>query len=436
MVRRWCFAIALTGAMLGSLTADAAPRKLGVGGGPSAAAVSAALGSSLPAAEWSAETLTEGLQKDALPLDAAIARPKERTALGERARAAGARAHADAVVLVRVARLPKARRVTHVVVAATGTESTREVQVMLPLAASKGDGDKLVAALLPTLPATAASATPAAPALQPDAEPQLASPSPPSASPAPAPAAPRPADADMGATLPLAAQPGSVVRLALVSGVASRTFTYRDALSPGLRTYSLAAVPTLGGRLDVFPLARSRAGIFRGLGAYGDIAMALGLSSESTSKSGSSRWTRWDAGAHFLGAIGHARIGGAVGYGRETFGFDLAGVGTLPSTDYSFVRPALEGGFDVGRFAIDLSGAYLAVLDGGALAARARDTSVAGVEGRALVRYALGRHVDVSLGGVYTRFFYAFKPQPGDDFVSGGALDQVMRGELALAGRY
>jgi hypothetical protein len=242
-------------------------------------------------------------------------------------------------------------------------------------------------------------------------------------------------EADKGAITATEPEVSPIVRVAALGGIASRSFSYRDRISPFLRSYDLSAVPTAGGRIDVAPLARTHS-VLRGLAMYGDFAAALGLSSESKSTSGSSRWTRWDAGAHLLFSIGRARAGAAFGYGRETFGVDLAGVGTAPSVDYAFLRPALEGGLDLGRFAIDASGAYLAVLDGGALANSARGTSLAGVEGRAVLRYAVSRYIDVSIGAVYTRFFYTFKPEPGDPFVAGGALDQMMRGELALAGRY
>lgn len=448
----------LSGSLLSSTLAIAEPRRVAIAGAnPSSGALASALAESLAGDAWSAQTLVDALQPapGERPLDLAMARPKERAAVRERVRSAGASVQADAVVLVRMGRAGRARRVTLLIVDPGAVSDPREVQVVLPLAASASDGDKLAAALLPSLAAippkanananavAVASSSPGGP--QPLATgPAIAAPTrppaggasaePPKAPPTPPNAAP--VDADAGRTSPSTPERAPILRLALVGGVASRTFSYRDAMSPGLRTYSLAGVPTIGGRLDVFPLAHSQAGALRGLGMYGDFAAALGLSSESTTKSGSSRWTRWDAGARFQLPIGQARAGAAMGYGRESFGFDLTDVGTLPSTDYAFLRPAVEGGFDVGRFGVDASAAYLVVLAGGELADRARGTSVGGVEGRAQIRYALARHLDVSVAAAYTRFFYAFKPEPGDDFVSGGALDQMMRGELALAGRY
>ena len=46
---------------------------------------------------------------------------------------------------------------------------------------------------------------------------------------------------------------------------------------------------------------------------------------------------------------------------------------------------------------------------------------------------SLVRGWEARLVGDYERYFYSFKPEPGDEYVAGGALDQFYGGRLAVA---
>ena len=45
----------------------------------------------------------------------------------------------------------------------------------------------------------------------------------------------------------------------------------------------------------------------------------------------------------------------------------------------------------------------------------------------------VGSSVEVSLDVLYQRFFYNLAPVPGDPYVAGGALDQMITVSLGLA---
>ena len=356
-------------------------------------------------------------------------------------------AHADAVVLVRVSRTTQSRRVAMVVIDPTAASEPRDVLVILPAIASAADGGKLAGALLPVLAKLPVAApAPAAAASPPSSEPVAAAPSatPPKDPPSMALNLPTSEARDTASAAPRSDRDDDLVPLVRGSaavGVGSRSFSYHDRVSSSLKSYSLAGTPTLGGSLDVFPLARRRDAL-RGLGVYGDATVAIALSSQASggaaaTASGETSWTRWDVGARYVAPLGRrVKLGGTFGYARESFEMKLPVNSVVPSVAYSILRPALEGSVELGSLGVDVTGAYLVTLSGGDLESLGRATRIGGVEGRAVVRYAVGRHFGLSAGATYTRFFYSFAPLPGDSFVAGGALDQMMRGELALVGRY
>lgn len=347
-----------------------------------------------------------------------------------------------AVVTLGMEATSKGRRVT-ILVRTPDFSAYRDREVMLGKNLSHTDGKVLSEAVGPMLDAVTTRAPAPAPTPQAEA-------SPPAAPRAPAAAVPElvsspPADvAASSPPTPLEAQPEvPVVRLALAAGVATRSFTYRDGLSPNLRSYDLAGTPTLGFGAESFPLAgRAASSALGGLGVFGGATFAAGLSSAPGPDAAgeiSTRWSRWIAGVRALVPIagGRVRVGGSLAFGREVFAFGESALAQgAPAVAYAYLRPAIEARGRLGPVVLEADAAFLAPLGGGAFEDRARGASVAGVEGGAGARLALSRRLDVAVLGSYTRWFYAFSPEPGDVFVAGGAIDQSLRGALAVAGRY
>jgi hypothetical protein len=54
---------------------------------------------------------------------------------------------------------------------------------------------------------------------------------------------------------------------------------------------------------------------------------------------------------------------------------------------------------------------------------RFRDASVYAVDMGLTLALAMGLGFETRLGAEYTRYVSSFKPQPGDQYVAGGALD-------------
>jgi|GEM_PF-913861 len=453
-MRGWCFHLGLSMALLVPASAMAESRTVALASASKTAEpIVSGLSSTLRTDEWNARVVTGALPARARSLESSMSQPRERADVADRARAAGATVDADAVVLVRVVRTQHARRVTLLVVDTSGAAPPQEMQLALPPRATARDGEKVTAALQPLLAkvprraaSTAADPEPLVgddgPTLATGSDAAVATAQPPTAAAARETSSSHDAPASGVAsaerdtsTRPVASrEPAPFVRLAVVGGVASRSFSYNDQLSSALRSYDLGAVPTLGGRLEVYPFARSRAAA--GVGAYGSATTAVGLSSQSTRETASSQWLRGDVGVRALFPAGRVHVGGAFGYGHESFDVGLPGAGAVPNVSYSFLRPALEANVKLASITLGASAAYLVVLSGGEAAGRVRGASIGGVEARAYVGTPLGRYFEASLGAAYTRFFYSFDPNARDELVAGGALDQMMRGELALAGKY
>jgi hypothetical protein len=218
-------------------------------------------------------------------------------------------------------------------------------------------------------------------------------------------------------------------------GAASRHFSYVDRMTSSLRSYDLAATPfaSLGGEL--YPFARASVPVIRELGFVGGYGRAVGLSSTDT---GGSRvgttWQSFDVGLRERLLLDpRALIGFDVTYGANEFHFDQPSfAGSLPSTDYAFVRAGLDVRVSFGRLSLLGGGGYLDVLDAGGLGDLFPRKTVGGVDAFVGAAYAVTRHVELSVRVDYARFFYSFNPQPGDPSVAGGALDERARLSLGL----
>ena len=250
-----------------------------------------------------------------------------------------------------------------------------------------------------------------------------------------------PADADRGASREPASEAhagrkGDLlwIRAAIASG--SRNFSYVDRMTPTLRSYALFAAPMARVDAEVYPFARTALPGGMDFGITGDYARAFAVSSDDSSgTSVSSNWSLFDVGAHERFPLGRSwLLGLGAGYGEMTFLFDgaLATTAALPGVQYHLVRFGGDVRVALGSFSLYGYGSYLDVLSTGPVGAYFARATVGGLEGRLGLSHDLGHGFEVSFEVAYTRFFYAFNPQPGDAYVAGGALDQMTFASLGV----
>ncbi|MCA1665659.1 MAG: hypothetical protein LC659_15560, partial [Myxococcales bacterium] len=233
----------------------------------------------------------------------------------------------------------------------------------------------------------------------------------------------------------------SLFSIALDGGIGARRLQYNQPITQNLPSYSVAAVPWMGFRAAVHPFARTTIAFVRGLGAFGDFGHSL--YQQSVIAGGGPRvsasWMTYDVGLHERIRIGDSRfaptVGASLAYGRVAYNFEDGGqlISDTPSVDYRYLRPAVDGRVTFGRVALFVDGGYRAVLSAGYVGSRFSRAGVGGVDVAAGVSVALPHDLALRLTGQYLRFFYDFRPQPGDPYIAGGAVDEFAVGELALA---
>ena len=226
----------------------------------------------------------------------------------------------------------------------------------------------------------------------------------------------------------------AIVRASIAA--ASRDFAYVDRVTPSLRPYSLFAAPLASIDVEIYPLARARTPVLEGLGVTAGYARAFALSSADASCAAvTTSWGALDLGARERIRLGRAAIAALYGgYSAIDYRFDgaLGPNAALPSVAYRFARAGADLRVLLGATSIYAAGSYLAVTSTGLESLFPR-TTVGGVEARLGGARALAAGLELSIEIGYTRFYYAFHPEPGDAHVAGGALDQMARVGFAIA---
>jgi hypothetical protein len=224
-------------------------------------------------------------------------------------------------------------------------------------------------------------------------------------------------------------------------GLGSRHFAYTDALTKNLRPYDVDGAPLVMLAMSLHPFADTP--LLKDLGIFGDYTAAVGLGSATRNGSAvGTSWSRFDVGGHLRIRIGNPErpvmLGVSGAYGLELFRFtDATSIDPeLPSVSYGFVRAMLDTRIPIGPFAFTASAGYLHVVANGEVGLRVRGTRNDGIEASLGAALPFAHAFELRLSGSYTRFFYSFDPVPGDAYVAGGALDQYLTGQLALAWVY
>lgn len=231
------------------------------------------------------------------------------------------------------------------------------------------------------------------------------------------------------------------VAVLVAGGIASRHFTYRDAVGRRLAPYRLPVAPMASFGVEAYPAASSDVPVLRDLGLRGDFSRGFGF--DSNTPQGvtlQTSWTRFggELRERTLLAGPHAFELGVFA-GLDASYFTITSRRPVPALFPTARTVAVRLGFDAQlliawRLSLMLGGAYLIPTTAGEVYDHFRKPKLAGVDAD------FGAAIDVAPGfqarltGRYTRYFAAFKPALGDRFVAGGALDQQM--QFGLGARY
>jgi hypothetical protein len=231
-------------------------------------------------------------------------------------------------------------------------------------------------------------------------------------------------------------EPARIVELGVGVELAGRRFAYTDALTGNLRPYDLFPAALVGVTGELFPFARTH-GLARGLGLSFDYASALGLSSVLGDERITTRWNRLGLDVHarfWPNGTPGPRVGAALGFGWTRFDFDAARPlsESLPAVSYRYLRAGLETRLPAGPVSAMASLGYRGVLSGGATYDRFRAHTLAGVDASLGVALPLGRGFEAELAATYTRYFATFSPEPGDAYIAGGAIDELLGLRLSV----
>jgi hypothetical protein len=229
------------------------------------------------------------------------------------------------------------------------------------------------------------------------------------------------------------------VAVALSAGVAGRHFSYSDPIGNRLAPYTLGAAPMASFELEAYPAASSGIPVLRDLGFRGRVSRAFAF--DSNTPQGvtlETSWTRFGGELRqrlLLPSSHPLEIGVFAGADASYFGMNAKAAvpALLPASRNVALRFGFDGRLLLGwRLSLLLGGAYLAVTSRGEIYEHFRSPRVAGVDSDGGFVVALGSGLEARLTGRYTRYFAKFKPQLGNRYVAGGALDEQWQAGLGV----
>lgn len=217
----------------------------------------------------------------------------------------------------------------------------------------------------------------------------------------------------------------------------ARDFSYSDPITSNLRPYDIVGAPTIAASLEAFPLALTYVPIIRQLGITGLYARALGLTSSTEGgEAVSTTWDRLRVGLHQRMPLRPDLAVGVRGaFALSRFHFEDAPPTLepeLPDVTYKGYRFGIDGRLWLDPWVVTADVGYHLVSSGGAAADRHRDPKIHGFDAGFCVSRRLYEGLDGRFEASYERYAYAFEPVPGDAYVAGGALDQMLHVGLGV----
>jgi hypothetical protein len=238
-----------------------------------------------------------------------------------------------------------------------------------------------------------------------------------------------------------------------------RQLHYRDRVTnANLRPYDLPkgiplpVAPGLAASVEIFPLASSDWSAARdiGLSAHGGYNIASSKVGDVTSKT---HWFSWEVnlrGRLLFGPRETANVVGIeAGLGRQAFTLSAPGAvqDILPSVDYYYWRLGVDDRVPLGVASLIAGVAYRhlesrrapsgdTVLAAGLFGEHFPHASIAGLDGKLGVAVPLAPAIEARIILSYVRYWSSLHPQPGDQYVAGGALDQLINADLGIAASF
>jgi len=210
------------------------------------------------------------------------------------------------------------------------------------------------------------------------------------------------------------------------------------------KRFGTSGVFLVGGRAEVYPLARASGGVLRDLGLTGSYARAVsssGIASTdvNTNKSVETQWYRYSAGLRYrvLGRSGPFALGLDAGYERWVFDFDVPVVPTreVPTARYSLLEGGADARWSFGHFSVVVDATYMQPLSIAPLGDRRASPQAYGVRGGLGAGLKFGVF-EADLRGTFTLFRLQLDPVPGRSDGPGRVFDQYFGVRLAIGASF
>lgn len=219
-----------------------------------------------------------------------------------------------------------------------------------------------------------------------------------------------------------------------------RTLSYTDALS-GQVPYKSGPFSVMHTSVIWYPGAHLEHGLLRYLGLAASFDCGLGM--KSTDLSGAAdfptKYLAYSAGLHALIPTNRSEsfsLGPQIVYGGSNFkvGDDasLQARSEIPASTYQMIAAGLVAQLRLDRVLARAQLSYLGMLDTGGFKGLYPNSSANGLRMGVNIGYAFAEHWDINAGLDYTRVGFSLKPEPGDPWIAGGALDQYVSALLNL----
>lgn len=216
-----------------------------------------------------------------------------------------------------------------------------------------------------------------------------------------------------------------------------RSFAYSDPITSTLGDYQLSGVPMFDLNLGYYPARAFTDGWASWLGLDATAQLAIGSSSvDSAGNKYKSRYDAYRVGVRGRVPVSKHFISAFSGYAMSRFTTTAENeevVPPTPNTDYRMIRSGAGTELTLPHaILLGMDLAWLHMLSVGEVGSWFPRTTAGGVEFALFATYPLSQHFFARLTGAYTRHFFDFNSQPGDERAAGGATDQYLTASLSI----
>lgn len=231
----------------------------------------------------------------------------------------------------------------------------------------------------------------------------------------------------------------TLVAVSLAAGVANRHFRYSDPVGDELPEYRLPVAPMASVGVEAYPAASTRLPFLRDLGLRGHVSRGFAFDSDTPQGvSIETSWTRFGGELRWRLLLPSAHpfeLGVMAGADASYFGMTAKGdvPALLPAARTVSLRFGLDARVLIAwRLSFLAGGGYLATTSRGEIYSNFRNPRVMGVDADAGFAVDLGDGFELRLAGRYTSYWSKFRPQIGDRYAAGGAVDEQLQTSLGV----